>query len=226
MITSLDSDNGTFYGTTVDLSLKCRPREPDTLRCQLIDSKIIRLRPQCFDIYQDEKDKNDNYRDINLIKDPFEINFNKNGINSYTFDNNNSHPIAIWTVNMARLIANQFNFGGDLSDEMKMKFHGWENFTVGECEVDFIVKRKPLDEEISVRKSKFLLTSLEGLGQYRNEIITVSKKRNLNNCLRHAEPFFGTRYTLGLILRDVSTDLVNFFIHQFNFIIIIIVVVN
>lgn len=207
MITSLESDKGVKHGTVVNLSLICRSKEPDFLRCQLENTVISRLKPQGFDNGQFKNDDYNNYRSINLINIPFEINFNKNGINYYTFDKPDDKNIPMFAVNMARLVGNQLNFGNDFSDEMRRKFRGFENSTVGECQVDFDIIRQPLDDSDKLF-SEYLLMPLDKLGESNNEIISISKNRNLKNCLKYGEPFFGTRYTLGLILRDVQTKLV------------------
>ncbi|XP_057319398.1 uncharacterized protein LOC130663876 isoform X2 [Microplitis mediator] len=203
MITSLDSDKGQYLGTGLYSKLRCRPREPDVLRCKLDDTKITRLDVQGG--FNPEKAKpaaNETFRPFNAIPVPFEIKFNDRGIESYIIEKNEP-SLPDYCVNMARLIANQLSIGADLSDEMRSTYRSFENFTVGECDVDFKVTRLPNKDSEAIKDSKFELTPLDKLGKLANEIMEIEKERNVKECLRCVRPFFGTRYTLGLVYRDV-----------------------
>lgn len=212
MITMLEQDKGQPLGTGVYLQLKCRPRVPDILRCHIVDPKLTRLKPRAYDIDRAEPDPADNLRTMNIIKVPFEIKFNERGIDSYIVEETDP-PLRSWSLNMAKLIANQLSIGTDLSDEMKSNYRAIENFTIGECDTIFQVTRQPTEEIKKEDVTAFELVPLEKLGKFVDESIEVVKKRNIQDCLRCVDVFFGTRYNLGLVLRDVLTKLVCQFIY-------------
>lgn len=204
MITSLEQDEGSPLGTGVYIDLKCRPREPDILRCQLVNSTITRLKPLSFSVDDAEPSSNDTHRYFNILKSPFEIKFNEKGIESFITERKYS-PVP-WSINEIRLITSQMSMGVDLSDSNPAS-KAMENFTIGECEVDFKITLDPIAEE--KKPGNFELSLLGKLAESSGQTITVTKRRNVKECIRCIQPFFGSRYTLGLVLRDVLTKLVN-----------------
>ncbi|XP_034939525.1 uncharacterized protein [Chelonus insularis] len=206
MITSLDQDKGKLLGTGLYLKLKCRPREPDILRCKMDNTEITKLQPQAFDIKYANNAQDDGFRPFTVFNEDFEIKFNEKGIESYIVDEKT--PLANWGMNMVRLIANQLSIGIDLSDEMRPTYKALENFTVGECDVDYRIIRMPWKSDPNQNMS-FELKPLEKIGKFGDESIEVQKRRHVKDCLRTAEPFFGTRYALGLIPKDSVTKLLS-----------------
>ncbi|XP_011298479.1 uncharacterized protein [Fopius arisanus] len=204
MITSLEKDMGTALGTGVYFNLTCRPREPDVLRCQLSNTTITRLRVQAFSIDPAETDPNDTPRVFSITKSPFEIKFNERGIESFITERKDA-PIP-WSINEIGLIASQLSVGIDSSDELGSSYKSVENFTMGECDFNYTITRQTIDED-SRGTRDFSLSPLGKLEKFSGESIIVTKERDFDGCSRCFEPFFGSRYTLGLLLRDVITKL-------------------
>ncbi|KAK0084167.1 hypothetical protein PV326_006379 [Microctonus aethiopoides] len=205
MLSFLDENNGEPLGTILRYKLICRPLNHDILRCYISESNITLLKSR--NIGDDNNSKK-----INIVNVPFEIKFNQRGINSYIVEKTNP-PVSLWELNMIRLIGNQLHIGIDLSDEVKNMFRAQENFTIGVCQVDFKIKRilgdDDYDDETNSLDSNLELVPLIKVGKFSNVSIEIEKKRNIDNCIRRTESFFGTRYILGIIHRDEQTTLTN-----------------
>ncbi|XP_015109372.1 uncharacterized protein LOC107036139 [Diachasma alloeum] len=203
MITSLEQDMGKALGTGVYFNLTCRPREPDVLRCRLLNTTITRLKPQGFSVDNAEPDSNDTHRVFNIIKVPFEVKFNERGIDTFITEGKDA---PVWSINQVGLITSQLNIGIDDYYELGSTHKARENFTVGECEVNFTITRQQIAEH-KQGNNDFKLIPLGKLEKLAGGSILVNKERHVKDCIRCVEPFFGSRYTLGLLLRDVITKL-------------------
>lgn len=207
-------DNGTLLGTRVEGKLKCRPHLEDStsLICRTEDTKLIRIHPigfynSGFEIY-----KNESFAQFGISRDHFQIKFNKEGIESYILEDS-KRPSEVFVADMIRLIANQLSIGVDWEKQRyETNFQKMENFTIGQCETEFTISRMPLEESISRRKIKYKYFSTFPDKQFNfseDEKLIIEKKRNIDNCPRKKEYFFGTRYIYGIVLRDVYNDLVS-----------------
>lgn len=204
MLSYLDENNGEPLGTILRYKLICRPLKHDVLRCYISGANINLLKPH--NISDDNNPKK-----INIVDVPFEIKFNQRGINSYIVEKTNP-PVSLWELNMIRLIGNQLHIGIDLSNKMKNTFREQENFTIGVCQADFKIKRIIADDDNetnSLVNSHLELVPLIKVGKFSNVSIEIEKKRNIDDCIRRTESFFGTRYILGIIHRDEQTKLVS-----------------
>lgn len=212
MIAAMHSDNGSFLGTRMAGKLKCRPQDAQNLICKIVDTKIIRIHPKSFntsgmDIYQ-----NESYSPYGLGRDNFQVKFNKEGIETYILEKTD-RPAEVWIIDMIRLITNQLSVGADLENRRNdEQFKKLENFTVGECETEFKISRKRIDSKLSQKELRYKIVSTLVSKQFDfspDEKIEIEKRRNIQNCPRRKEYFFGTRYTKGIVLRDVYNNLVS-----------------
>ena len=214
MIAAMNMDNGTLLGTRMSGKLKCRPNPQNSLSliCKTENTNIIRIHPQGFHTSGLEVYKNISYAPIGLGRDQFQINFNKEGIENYILENT-KRPSQAAVIDMIRLIANQLSIGADLEKQgFDNQFKKMENFTVGECETEFQVNRKPIEKREIRRKMKYKIISAMTEKQFDfsdKERIEIKKRRNIEKCSRRKEYYFGTRYTLGIVIRDVFNDLVS-----------------
>ncbi|XP_051162584.1 uncharacterized protein LOC127282409 isoform X3 [Leptopilina boulardi] len=210
MIASMNNDNGTLLGTRVAGKLICRPKDLKNLICRTEETKIIRIHPEGFYTSDIDISKNDSYSLFGMGRDNFQIKFNRQGIENYIFDDT-KRPSSEFVIDMIRLIANQLSIGADLEKQhYQGNFEKMENFTIGNCETNFQINRKPITENESRRKMKYKLISIFSDKQFNfseDEKLIIKKKRNIHNCLKKKEYFFGTRYTFGIVLRDVYNDL-------------------
>ena len=217
MIAAMNMDNGTLLGTRLSGKLKCRPHPQDSLSliCRTEDTRIIRIMPEGFYTSGLQVYKNESYSPMGIGRDNFQIKFNKEGIESYILEDT-KRPSQVLIIDMIRLVANQLSIGADLEKQrFNNHFKKLENYTVGECETEFSISRKPIEEVESRRKMKYKLVSAFPEKKFDftdDEKIEIEKKRNIDNCPRRKEYFFGTRYTMGIVLRDVFNDLVSVFI--------------
>ena len=211
----MDMDNGSFLGTRMAGKLKCRPQDAQNLICKTEETKIIRIHPKGFNSSGMEIYQNESYSPYGLGRDNFQIKFNKEGIESYILENTD-RPAQVWIIDMIRLIANQLSIGADLENRRNdEQFKKLENFTVGECETEFKITRKQIDSKQNQKELKFKIVSTLASKQFDfspEEKIEIEKRRNIQNCPRRKEYFFGTRYNKGIVLRDVYNDLVSEFV--------------
>ncbi|XP_063981589.1 uncharacterized protein LOC135164822 [Diachasmimorpha longicaudata] len=203
MVISLEQDMGEARGTGVYFTLTCRPREPEFLRCQLLNTTITRLKPEGFTIDAAEPDANDTQRVFNILKVPFEIKFNEKGIDTFVTE---AEDMPLWSINQVRLITSQLHFGIDGHYELGQTHKIQENFTIGDCEVDFTITEQQTGQD-TPGNNNFKLKPLGNIGNFAGKSILLTKERHFKNCVKFVEPFFGSRYTLGVLLRDVITKL-------------------
>lgn len=212
MVASMNEDNGTLLGTQVAGKLKCRPHLTDatSLICRTEETKIIRIHPKEFHISGIDIYKNESYSLFGMGRDNFQIKFNRHGIENYILEDA-KRPSSDFVTDMIRLVANQLSIGADLEKEhYSNEFTRMENFTIGKCETNFSISRRPVRENESRRKMKYKLVSVfnDKLFNFsEDEKLIIGKRRNVHNCERRKEYFFGTRYTFGIVLRDVYNDL-------------------
>ncbi|XP_051162582.1 uncharacterized protein LOC127282409 isoform X1 [Leptopilina boulardi] len=215
MIAAMNTDNGSILGTRVSGELKCRPHLSDTtiLICRTEDTKIIRTYPNGFNTTGIEIFKNESYSPYGLGHDLYQVKFNNEGIENYGLESNNDDA-SKWIIDMIRLITNQLSIGFQLENRRNdEQFKKLENFTVGECETEFKISRKKQMNNNNNNnngepkiipifdQSKFIF------GPY--DEIEIEKRRNIQNCPRHKEYFFGTRYNKGIVLKDVYNKLIS-----------------
>ncbi|XP_033222323.1 uncharacterized protein LOC117176266 [Belonocnema kinseyi] len=210
MIAAMHIDNGSFIGTRMAGKLKCRPKEPHNLICKIEDTKIIRVHPKGFNTSGMEIYQNESYSPYGVGRDNFLVKFNKEGIENYILEKTD-RPAEVWIIDMIRLITNQLSIGADLENRRNdEQFKKLENFTVGECETEFKISRKRIVIKLSQKELKYKIISTLASKQFDfspDEKIQIEKRRNIQNCHRRKEYFFGTRYTKGIVLRDVYNNL-------------------
>lgn len=229
MIADMNTDNGSVLGTRVAGKLKCRPPDFQSLICKTEDTKIIRINPNGFNTSGMEIYKNESYSPYGLGHDTFQVNFNKEGVESYGLESSDDEA-SKWIIDMIRLITNQLSIGADLenrrSDE---QFKKLENFTVGECETEFKISRKRINGEMKndLRYKIIPTLTTKQFVYAADEEIEIEKRRNIQNCPRRKEYFFGTRYNKGIVLRDVYNNLVSclfmkskFFFYCFDYLLL------
>ncbi|XP_043281549.1 uncharacterized protein [Venturia canescens] len=209
MISALDRDEGASLGNDMKADLRCQPAslaasQNRTLICRLENSVIGKINPRAYDVYG--KEESDGYNKFGLMKEFFGVEYNeRGGIEGYVIEKT-APPLAAWSLNMARLIVNQLSIGGSVADEFTPEFRISENFTFGECDVDYTVSRKPA-RLVADSKRNFELVALDKLGDFHEESIEIEKIRDVNDCLVRADYFFGSRYTYGIVMRDVLTKI-------------------
>ncbi|XP_043475543.1 uncharacterized protein LOC122507091 [Leptopilina heterotoma] len=215
MIAAMNTDNGATLGTRVSGELKCRPNDTNLLICRTEDTKIIRTHPNGFNTSGIEIPRNESYSPYGLGHDLFQVKFNNEGIESYSLESANDEA-SKWIIDMIRFITNQLSIGFVLDDRRNdEQFKKLENFTVGECETEFkISRRKDVNNNSNNNnnnkgpkiipifdQTKFIFGPFDE--------IEIEKRRNIQNCPRHKEYFFGTRYIKGIVLKDVYNKLMS-----------------
>ena len=222
MIAAMNMNNGTLLGTRMFGKLKCRPQDSRSLICRTDDTKIMKIKPKGFNTSEMEIFENDCCSPYGLGSDNFEVKFNENGITSYVLEDTN-RPAQVWIIDMIRLITNQLSIGSDLENRRNdEQFKKLENFTVGECETEFKINRKRITKMENQKELKYKIVSILGSKQFdfsADEKIEIEKRRNIQNCPRRKEYFFGTRYNKGIVLRDVHNNLVSHVILLVHFLV-------
>lgn len=215
MIAAMNTDNGATLGTRVSGELKCRPNDLNLLICRTEDTKIIRTHPNGFNTSGIEVPRNESYSPYGLGHDLFQVNFNNDGIESYSLESANDEA-SKWIIDMIRFITNQLSIGFVLDERRNdEQFKKLENFTIGECETEFKISRRK-DVNNSNKGAKFIPTFSQSKFIFDPlDEIEIEKRRNIQNCPRHKEYFFGTRYIKGIVLKDVYNKLVSYSFFKF-----------
>ncbi|XP_015431207.1 PREDICTED: uncharacterized protein LOC107187591 [Dufourea novaeangliae] len=187
-----DQSEDYYRGSSVTTQLKCRPREPDRLRCRFENTKITLLNASIFEPDAVIPAEDATYRSFGFGNVSFEIEFDQNGIKSYEFEND-SEIMVDRTASMCRLIAGHLNLWPKMGEVKRIK--RLENTTVGECPVSYDTEKVNLDNWTTIRE--YLLT--KPLNMQMKKGLQIRKVIHLDECLPHPVYFFGTRYTFDVV---------------------------
>lgn len=205
-------EKSNLRGNSLVCKLICRPEEPDNLICRIEETKSTRLSPSAFNSEQTKPAYDAIFDPFKYDSTPFQIKFDKNGIDSYVIENDDD-PRAEFQLNMNRMIANQLSIGTDLRGQGN-SYRTMENFTIGECITNYTIKR----ERITTGESRrtFALMSLNDLEIRENELIDIVRKRHMAECPTSYDYSLGTRNLYGIVPRNSIEEMVCVILSELN----------
>lgn len=208
MIADLKRDSH-LMGSHMIANLACRPKPSDTLMCRVWNASITKISPKSFGASAVVHDANAEYKAFGIGGKQFSIQFNEKGVLGLQVEDGQP-PLTPFTLNIFRLIANQFNIGLIPNTPHFMR---WENSTVGECNAHNQVSRQSVHTS-NLRYGSVVadMTIVPGdqFPRLSNDtVVEVTKSTDPANCRRQAVYGFATRYIYGIVLRDVINKLVS-----------------
>lgn len=163
----MNSNASTLEGHSVSCfklvysTLKCRPRDFDTLRCQFTTwSEIYEGKDGWFNA-------------------PFDITFVRQGIQSLVVP----RDIDLWLLDMVRTFISQMNFGVELLHKPDGAFNAEEKSYLGQCESLVNVSREAHEHNEVSKEKDYEIVPMAGLQKKRGEMLVIEKTRNLENCV-------------------------------------------
>ncbi|XP_014471390.1 PREDICTED: uncharacterized protein LOC106742709 [Dinoponera quadriceps] len=159
-----------FYVYQVYSTLKCRPRDFETLHCQFCAANITIYRDP-IEVHEDED---------SWLHAPFDIKFDQRGIRNLVI----LREMDAWYLDMVRAFVSQMNFGVDL--RLDGAFTTMENTYIGQCESLVNISHIAEGNEVPGREDYEIVPMVSGnirLKKKHGETLVIEKTRNLENCI-------------------------------------------
>ncbi|XP_032673331.1 uncharacterized protein LOC116845111 [Odontomachus brunneus] len=149
-------------------TLKCRPQNSDTLRCQFgaANLTLCKEEPEHF------------YDEHSWFNESFGIKFDRRGIQSLVIPRDTDSLL----FDIVRAFISQMNFGVELLHKPDGAFNAKESSYLGQCDTLVNISHEAQGNEGSGEEDYEIVT-VAGLQKKRGETLVIEKTKNLENCV-------------------------------------------
>lgn len=149
-------------------TLKCRPRDSDTLHCWFGTGNLTMYRDSAR-VYESSH---------SLPQLPFEVNFDRWGIQNLVV----SRHMLAEQLDKVRAFLSQINIGVEVLHQPDGTFTAIESSYNGQCETLVNVSREYHGNE-DLEGEDYEIVPMSGIRKEPGEVLVIEKTRNLKNCM-------------------------------------------